>query len=81
MQDQNEQKLTGKVLRASSLPQFEKSKLKESKEIYKSQASRISSSTKRKKNSVKYRGWDSNPGPLVYDASVLPTELSFRMKN
>ena len=24
---------------------------------------------------------DSNLGPLVYEASVLPTELSFRMKN
>ena len=46
-----------------------------------SQASRISSYTKRKKNSVMCRAQDSNLGPLVYEASVLPTELSFRMKN
>ena len=53
----------------------------------KAQASRISSYTKRKKNPVKCRvstsahAQDSNLGPLVYEASVLPTELSFRMKN
>ena len=36
---------------------------------------------KRKKNFVKCVAQDSNLGPLVYEASVLPTELSFRMKN
>ena len=36
---------------------------------------------KRKKNSVKCHARDSNLEPLVYEASVLPTELSFRMKN
>ena len=36
---------------------------------------------KRKKNFVKCRARDSNLGPLVYEASVLPTEPSFRMKN
>ena len=77
----NEQKLTWKVLGTSSLPQLEKNKLKEGKEIQKSQASRISSYTKKKKNSVKYRARDSNLAPLVYEASVLPTELSFRLNN
>ena len=32
---------------------------------------------KRKKNSVKCRARDSNLGPLVYEASLLPAELSF----
>ena len=36
---------------------------------------------KRKKNFVKWDLGDSNLGPLVYEASVLPTELSFRIKN
>ena len=36
---------------------------------------------KGKKNSVKWRAGDPNLRPLVYEASVLPTELSFRMKN
>ena len=30
---------------------------------------------------MKCRAWDSNLGPLAYEASVLPTELSFWMKN
>ena len=30
---------------------------------------------------VKWGAGDSNMRPLVYEASVLPTELSFRMKN
>ena len=78
----NEEKLTWKVLETSSLPQFKKkTSFKESNEIYKSQASRISSYTKWKKNSVKCRARDSNLRPLIYEASVLPTELSFRMKN
>ena len=41
----------------------------------------MSSDTKRKKNSIKCRARDSNLGPLVYEVSVLQTELSFRMKN
>ena len=35
---------------------------------------------KRKKNSVKCRARDWNLGPLVYEVSALPIELSFRMK-
>ena len=34
-----------------------------------------------KKNSIRCRARDSNLEPLVYEASVLPTELSFRTKN
>ena len=37
--------------------------------------------TEGKKNSVKWSARDSNLGPLVYEASVLLTELSFQMKN
>ena len=37
--------------------------------------------TLKRENSAKWRAMDSNLGPLVYEASVLPTELSFRMKN
>ena len=45
------------------------------------QANRISSCNKRKKCSFKCRDWDSNLEPLVYEASALSTELSFRMKS
>ena len=41
----------------------------------------ISSYTERKKNSVKWGAGDSNLELLVYEASELPIELSFRMKN
>ena len=41
----------------------------------------MSSYTERKENSFKWGARDSNLGPLVYEASVLPTELSFRIKN
>ena len=63
-----------------SLPQFERNRLEEGKEIQKSQASRISSYTKRKKNSVKSRAQDSNLGPLVSEVIALAIELPFRMK-
>ena len=36
---------------------------------------------KRKKNSVNGTARDSSLRPLVYEASALPTELSFRMKS
>ena len=36
---------------------------------------------KRRKSLSSGGAGDSNLGPLVYKASVLPTELSFRMKN
>ena len=66
----------------SSLPQFgKKASLKSEKKYKNQQASRISSYTKKKKISAKCRARDSNLGPLVYEASVLPTELSYRMKN
>ena len=65
----------------SSLPQFEKQPQIVKRKLIKTQASRILSCTKRKKNSVKFRAHDLNLGPLVYEASVLPTELSFQLKN
>ena len=37
--------------------------------------------TKKKKVSISCCARDSNLRPLVYEASVLPIELSFRMKN
>ena len=58
-----------------------KASLTSEKKCKKSRASRISSCTKREKNSVKCHALDSNLRPLVYEASVLPTELSFRIKN
>ena len=43
-------------------------------------ASGISSYTKRKKNSVTCHAQDLNLGPLVYEASAISIEVSFRMK-
>ena len=37
----------------------------------------MSSYTEKKKNSVKWGAGDSNLGPRIYEASVLPSELSF----
>ena len=78
----NEQKLTWKVLGTSSLPQFEKkASLKSEKKCRNHRQAEYHHTLKRKKNSVKCHARDSNLGPLVYEASVLPTEISFRMKN
>ena len=76
----NEQNLAWKAWGTFSLSQFERNKLKGWKEMQNSLVSRISSFTKKKRNSVRCRAWDLNLGPLVYEASVLPTELSFWMK-
>ena len=73
MEDQELAKINVEIPGTSSLPQVEKTSLKSEK---KSQASRISSYTKRKKNSVKSRAQDSNLGPLVYEASVLKSVQS-----
>ena len=75
----NEQKLTCKVLGMSSLPQFEINKLK-NKNIKITGKQNISYIRKEEKLcQVPCPG--SNLGLHVYEASVLPTELSFRMKD
>ena len=77
----NEQKLTLKVPGTSSLPQFEETTLKSEKKYNNHKQAEYRHTLKRKKNSAKCRTRDSHMGPLVYEASVLPTEPSFRMKN
>ena len=77
----NEQKLTSKVLGTSSLPQFEEKNLKSEKKYKNHRQAEYHHTIKRKKNSVKCSARYSNLGPLVYKASMLPTELSLRMKN
>ena len=76
----NEQKLTWKVLETSNLPQFEKTSLKSEKKYKNHKQAEYHHTLKRNKNSVKCRAMDSNLGPLVYEASVLPTELPSEWK-
>ena len=77
----NEQKLTWKVPETYSLPQFEKKSLKSEKKYKNHRQAEYHHALKRKKISVKCLARDSDLGPLVYEASVLPTKLSFQMKN
>ena len=80
----NEQKLTGKVLETSSLPQLKKTSLKSEKKYKNHRQAEYHHTLKRKKNSVKCRARDSNLRPLVYEASVLrrggelPKETRYR---
>ena len=69
------------MLGTSSLPQFEKKNKRKSEMGYEDHTQVEYHHTLKGENSAKWRARDSNLGPLVYEASVLPTELSFRMKN
>ena len=64
----------------SSLPEFEKTTSKSEKRIKHHRQAKYHHTLK-EENSVKCLARDSNLGPLVWEASVLPTELSFQMKN
>ena len=76
----NEQKLTLKVPETSSLPQFEKTTLKSEKKIKNHRQAEYRHTLKgRKTLSIPCPRLE--PGPLVYEASVLLTEPSFRIKN
>ena len=72
---------TWTVLETSSLPQFEKTSLKSEKKYKNHRQAEYHHTLKMKKTLSSAVARDSNLGPLVYEASVLPTELSFRMKN
>ena len=62
----NEQKLTGKVLETSSLPQLKKKTSLKSEKKYKNhRQAEYHHTLNRKKNSVKCRARDSNLRPLV----------------
>ena len=81
MEDQESAKISVKSTIDVLSTSVRKKQAQRVKRNIKIESSRISSYTERKKNSVKWGAEDSNLGPLVYEASVLPTELSFRMKN
>ena len=66
----------------TSPPQFEKKTSLKSEKKYKNHKQAEYHHTLKGRKTLSSGGaGDSNLGPLVYEASVLPTELSFRMKN
>ena len=69
MENRNEQKLTWKVPGTSSLPEFEKTSLKSVKKYKNQRQAEYHHTLKRKKNFVKFRARDSNPEPLVCEAT------------
>ena len=82
MQDQEWAKINGKSTRGVQFTSVrEKQAYLKSQRKYTNHRQAEYHCPLKERKTVKYRGWDSNPGPLVYEASVLPTELSFRMKN
>ena len=62
-------------------PQFEKTSLKSEKKYKNRRQAEYHHTLKGRKTLSSGGVGDSNLGPLVYEASVLPTDLSFRMKN